>query len=47
MKEESISVTAVSDRVSCHRMSRLRWIGCTVVVVLGSVVMGPHLGLRE
>ena len=25
--------THVSDRVSCYRMSRLRWIGCVVVVM--------------
>ena len=24
-----------------------RWIGCIIVVVFGSVVMGPHLGQRE
>ena len=38
---------SASDRVSCSLISRLRWIGCVVVVVFGSVVMVPHLGLRE
>ena len=38
---------ATVDSLSCDRMSKLRWIECIVVVVFGSVVMVPHLGLRE
>ena len=37
----------LSDRVSCCRVSSLGWKGFVVVVVHGSVVMVPHLGLQE
>ena len=46
INEAWTSVTVLSGRVSCYKMSRFRWISC-ILVLFGSVVMGPHLGLRD
>ena len=41
-----MTVTVVSDRVSCYRMSRLNWLGCAVDVVFGTASRIARVSVR-